>query len=146
MRVIARFPDSRPDPPDHAEQHLLSDHERSTVNPSSIIPRHNIRSFDFHCPSCQLPLPIHHGDRIQCTCGLYMENYGNSLVVWQEENKVKQGMRYVVVITTTRRLLVRAKGEPGRSGEVLEDIGGARWVEEVERTQKTEWTGETFND
>ena len=55
-------------------------------------------------------------------------------------------MRYEVVITTKRRLLVRDKAAPGRSGEVLEDIDGSRWVEEIEHIQNTEWTGATCDD
>ena len=35
------------------------------------------------CPNCSISISMDHGDRILCDCGVILENYGNSLKMWE---------------------------------------------------------------
>ena len=63
---------------------------RNVFRPSKFVPDTTYEESLFHCPSCETPIPIEHGDRILCGCGLYMENYGNSLVLWRDASQQDQ--------------------------------------------------------
>lgn len=85
VRVLSRFQQSRSHIPANAEKLTMSEFCRSAKRPSVYAKGHDIRTEQFHCPSCEKPMNIEHGDRLQCGCGLFMENYGNSLVIWRED-------------------------------------------------------------
>ena len=87
---LYKFQQDRPEPPSQAEGHLLSDLEQVTTKKSKFCPAVNFWQkpkkysvYTYHCPSCLGEIQIDHGDRIECRCGLFMENYGNSLVIWR---------------------------------------------------------------
>lgn len=47
-------------------------------------------SEQFRCPKCDMThLPIKHGKRLKCRCGLTMERSGNDLDMWTEQEEKK---------------------------------------------------------
>ena len=83
-RVIVRFREKRGPVPSYAEQFMKSSFERTIRHASKFLLGKVYVETKFFCPSCDGHIPIDHGDRILCACGLYMENYGNSLEVWKD--------------------------------------------------------------
>lgn len=66
-RVLARFHDPREEAvPDWAENHNRSTFEKRIKKPSQIIPGASVTECVFHCPSCMIPIPLEHGDRVLC--------------------------------------------------------------------------------
>ena len=82
--VWYEFQQHRPDPPAHAEQHLLSDYQYQIEHKSIYAEYKNFFTTYTVCPGCVKRIEIDHGQRIKCECGLWMENYGNSLVIWKD--------------------------------------------------------------
>lgn len=83
-RRIAKFQQDRPPVPKQAEQHLLNAFEIEMVHESNFAEGRAYKTYHNYCPSCQKLIVIEHGDRLLCECGLYMENYGNSFVIWKD--------------------------------------------------------------
>ena len=87
LTILARFQQTRPPVPDNAEHHRRSDFEVVKEHPSIFIPGAYVRTVIFLCPLCREPIRMEHGDRALHSCGLFMENYGDGLALWLEEEK-----------------------------------------------------------
>lgn len=70
MRVLFKFQQPRPPVPWRAKKMAAHLFEKT--------------SNDLMCPSCEKPLPINHGERVVCDCGLHAELYGNAVTIWRD--------------------------------------------------------------
>ena len=71
-------------PPPDAENFSASDFTTESVRGSRWLPGEKVRRVVRRCPACKELLPMEHGDRVRCECGLVSELYGNALTVWRE--------------------------------------------------------------
>ena len=85
MKTLYRFQEKRPPVPDYAEHHLRSSFDRMTTLESRYAPGRRFINTKWYCASCEVEISVDHGDRAICDCGLCMENFGNSLYIWRED-------------------------------------------------------------
>lgn len=83
MKVLATFQQERSAVPYYAEQLIASNYQKHENFPSTFVPGEVVEKYNQCCPACQRVVPLEHGTRLLCSCGLIMEQYGNSLTVWK---------------------------------------------------------------
>lgn len=83
MQLLAKFQQHRSPPPSEAETLPAHEFERRIDRPSKFAPGYTTVKSVQTCPACKRDLPLNHGDRVRCSCGLFVELYGNALTIWR---------------------------------------------------------------
>lgn len=88
VKRLYRFQQSRSEPPSSAERYDMRSFQITRKIKSKIVNGLSLNKVDgIGCPVCQTLLKIEHGDRLQCRCGLFLELYGISLDIWENEDE-----------------------------------------------------------
>jgi ribosomal protein S27AE len=80
IKLVAKFQEQRSEKPQTANHGLVSQQSKGYRESNNYDDRNPLA-----CPNCKTTVYMKHGDRILCTCGVYIETYGNSLDWWEAD-------------------------------------------------------------